>query len=138
MAYMYTLPVSYILDFLTCQFSCFRHVHVSNPSHRVAGFSLAMGTSNLQKHLYNEHLEQWVTSCDDLKIEITAQAALPFVKKFHQEPAETPLESELPQYSKKKEAFVEAILEFIVGDDQVCAFFLLFIKINISLGSQRH
>ena len=63
-------------------------------------------------------------SCDDLKIEITAQAALPFVRKFRQEPAKIPLESERPQYSK--EAFVEAILDFIAGDDQVCAFFLLF------------
>jgi hypothetical protein len=132
--YMCTLRVSYIFDFLTFQFTCYRHVHESNPSHTVADFALTTGTSNLRKHLYNEHLEQWVTSCDDLKIEITAQAALPFVKKFRQEPAETPLESEHPEYSK--EAFVEAILEFIVGDDQVCAYFLIFIKINISLGSQ--
>jgi hypothetical protein len=57
-------------------------------------------------------LEQWVTSCDDLKIEITAQAAIPAVKKFHQEPVDTPLESECPEYLK--EAFVEAILEFII------------------------
>jgi len=79
-------------------------------------------------------LEQWVTSCDNLGIEITAQVALPFVKKICQEPADTPLESECPKYSK--EAFVEAILEFIVGDDQVCAYFLISIKINISLGYQ--
>jgi len=60
--------------------------------------------------------------------------ALPFVKKFRQEPADPHLESEHPEYLK--EAFVEAILEFIVGDDQVCAYFLLSIKINISLGYQ--
>jgi hypothetical protein len=113
---------------------CYRHIHESNPSHTVADFSLVTGTSNLRKHLYNEHLEQWVTSCDDLKIEITAQAAIPAVKKFRQEPVDTPLESERPEYSK--EAFVEAILEFIVGDDQVCAYFPISIKINISLGYQ--
>ena len=93
-----------------------------------------MGTSNLRKHLYNDHLEQWVTACDDLEIEITAQAAIPFVKKFRQEPADTPLESEHPEYTK--EAFVEAMIEFIVGDDQVCPDFLIYVKINISLGYQ--
>jgi len=46
----------------------------------------------------------------------------------------TPLESECPKYSK--EAFVEAILEFIVGDDQVCAYFLISGKINLSPGYQ--
>jgi len=109
---MCTLPVSYIFDFLACQFTCYRHIHESNPDHTVSDFSLATSTSNLRKHLYNEHLEQWVTSCDNLGIEITAQAALPFVKKFLQEPADTPLESERPKYSK--EAFVENIV--LAGD----------------------
>ncbi|KAF8222996.1 hypothetical protein L208DRAFT_1319304, partial [Tricholoma matsutake] len=58
----------------------------------------------------------WVTGCDDLKIKITAQAALPAVHKFHAEPEPTSLEVERQEYTK--EAFVEAILEFIVGDDQ--------------------
>jgi len=48
--------------------------------------------------------------------------------------ADTPLQSECPEYFK--EAFVEVILEFIVGDDQVCAYFLISIKINIGLGYQ--
>ncbi|KAM6494641.1 hypothetical protein JOM56_009264, partial [Amanita muscaria] len=84
--------------------------------HEVANFSTNTGTFNLRKHLYTDHLAQWVTSCDNLKIEITAKAALPFVRKFRQEPVDTPLESERPEYSKK--GFIEAILEFIVGDDQ--------------------
>ena len=75
-------------------------------------------TSNLRKHLYSDHIEEWVTACDDLKIKIIAKAALPAVHKFHDEPGVTPLESERQEYTK--EAFVEAILEFIVGDDQVC------------------
>jgi hypothetical protein len=40
------------------------------------------------------------------------------VQKFRKEPAATPLESERPQYSK--EAFIDAIVDFVVGDDQVC------------------
>ncbi|KAF8231498.1 hypothetical protein L208DRAFT_1276871, partial [Tricholoma matsutake] len=58
----------------------------------------------------------WVTGCDNLKIKITAKAALPAICKFHAEPEPTSLEGECQEYTK--EAFVEAILEFIVGDDQ--------------------
>jgi hypothetical protein len=53
-----------------------------------------------------------------LKIKITAEAALPAVRKFRAEPEPTSLEAERQEYTK--ESFVEAILEFIVGDDQVC------------------
>jgi hypothetical protein len=83
-------------------------------------------TSNLRKHLYSEHIEEWVTGCDDLKIKITAEAALPAVCKFRAEPEPTSLEAEHQEYTK--EAFVEAILEFIVGDDQVC-----FILSNLNM-----
>ncbi|KAF8225786.1 hypothetical protein L208DRAFT_1304945, partial [Tricholoma matsutake] len=62
------------------------------------------------------HIEEWVTGCDDLKIKITAQAALPAIRKFCAEPEPTSLEVEHQEYTK--EAFVEAILEFTVGDDQ--------------------
>jgi hypothetical protein len=68
--------------------------------------------------LYSEHIAEWVTGRDDLKIKITAQAALPAVHEFRDEPEPTSLEAECQEYTK--EAFVEAILEFIVGDDQVC------------------
>jgi len=68
--------------------------------------------------LYSEHIAEWVTSCDDLNIKITAQAALPAVCEFCNEPEPTSLEGERQEYTK--EGFVEAILEFIVGDDQVC------------------
>jgi hypothetical protein len=78
----------------------------------------------LRKHLVNDHIEQWVSACDDLKIPITAKAALPAVRKFRNEPADEPtsLESERPEYSKT--AFVDALVEFVVGNDQVCVYFI--------------
>jgi hypothetical protein len=94
-----------------------RHAHGIDPAYRVSSFGTTTGTSNLRKHLFTDHLEQWVSSCDQLKIPITAKAALPEVQKFRNEPADTPLESERPDYSKS--AFVDALVEFIVGDDQV-------------------
>jgi len=44
---------------------------------------------------------------------------MPSVWKFLDEPEVAAGECERPKYSK--EAFVEALVEFIVGDDQVCA-----------------
>ena len=113
---------------------CYRHIHQSNPAYAVSSFSLITGTTDLQKHLYTEHVEKWVTACDNLKIQITSAAAIQAIRKFCQEPVDTSLESEHTEYSK--EAFVEGILHFIVGDDQVSAYFLTFSKINVSLGYQ--
>lgn len=39
------------------------------------------------------------------------------IREFRNQPAATPLESERPEYSK--EAFIDAIVDFVVGDDQV-------------------
>jgi len=72
----------------------------------------------LWKHLFTDHISEWVTSCDDLNIPITAAAAVEAICKFQKEPATTSLESEHPQFLK--EAFTDAIVGFVVGDDQVC------------------
>ena len=77
----------------------------------------------MRKHLFTEHIDEWVPACQDLNIWISAAAAMPSVRKFLNEPEDTPLESEHPKYSK--EAFVDALVEFIVGDDQVCANILI-------------
>jgi hypothetical protein len=79
---------------------------------------MTTGTGSLKKHLSGEHIEEWVTSCDDLGIKITAEGALPAVREFRVEPEPTSLEGKQQEYTK--EEFLEAILEFIVGDDQVC------------------
>jgi len=43
-----------------------------------------------------DHIEDWVASCNNLKIPITAAAAVKAVCEFHKEPAITSLESECP------------------------------------------
>lgn len=98
--------------------SYFRQAHDLDSTHSATTFGSTTSTSNLRKHLFGEHIEQWVTSCDDLKIEITAAAAKAAIRSFHNLPADSPLDSKRPQYSKK--AFIDALVEFIVGDDQVC------------------
>jgi hypothetical protein len=75
----------------------------------------------LRKHLYTEHIGEWIDSCQKLNVPITAAAALDAIREYRKEPAATPLESERPQYSK--EAFIDAIVDFVVGDDLVQFFF---------------
>jgi hypothetical protein len=96
-----------------------RQIHQTNSEHNIAVFKLTTGILNLCKHLYSCHIDQWVTCCNDLKIPITAKDALAAVCKFWDEPPDTPMESEHPEYTK--EGFVEALLEIVIGDDLVCA-----------------
>lgn len=96
-----------------------RQAHDCDSSHVIADFAMTTSTGTLRKHLAGEHIEKWVTGCDNLGIKITAEGVMPAVRKFRAQPEPTSLEGERQEYTK--EAFVEAILEFIVGDDLVCA-----------------
>jgi len=96
----------------------YRKAHNIDPSHHASDFSLTTSTSNLRKHLFTDHVDEWVTACDSLNIPIVTAPAIEAVRKFRKEPETTSLESERPQYSK--EAFTDAIVDFVVGDDQVC------------------
>jgi hypothetical protein len=100
----------------------YRQIHSTDPSHHVSDFAIKTSTSNLRKHLFTSHIGEWITACENLNLSITAAAAIEAIRKFRKEPATTPLESERPQYSK--EAFIDAIVEFVVGDDLVCFYFI--------------
>jgi hypothetical protein len=94
-----------------------REIRSTDPSHHVTDFGVTTSTSNLRKHLFTDHIGKWTASCENLNIPITTPAAIEAIRKFRKEPATTSLESERPQYSK--EAFIEALVDFVVGDDQV-------------------
>ena len=79
---------------------------------------------NLWKHLFTDHCEKWITLCENFNITITAAAAVEAICQFLKEPAITSLKSERPKYLK--EAFTDALVDFIDGDDQVCFLFILF------------
>ena len=122
---MYTVQVCQLFYIYIQIFDLnYRKIHSANPSHHVSDFGITTSTSGLRKHLFSDHIEEWVASCESLKIPITAVAAVEAIHKFRKEPATTSLESERPQYSK--EAFIDAIVDFVVGDDLVCvSYFIL-------------
>lgn len=93
-------------------------------SHRVTTFRKSTATGSIRRHLYENHLADWVHVCDGLKIPITAKLAVPgpLVEEYRL--------AQDPRYTKEsgpedlrrefsKEAFVEAILQWIISDDQV-------------------
>ena len=98
-----------------------RHKHASGNRKNIHSFGLNTGTTTLHRHLVSEHIGDWVTSCDKLGIEITAETVAKEVANFRGE-------SEQPEYGTNKkperrnyscEAFVDAILAWVVADDQV-------------------
>ena len=66
-----------------------------------------------------EHLAKWVSTCDQNKIKINAQTVVKEVNAYCSEESTEP--GALPaQVNYSREAFVDAILEWIIAEDQVC------------------
>jgi hypothetical protein len=66
-----------------------RQLKESTPDHEISTFSHSTSVTILRKHLYKNHIEQWVTTCDSLKIPITAKSAEEPVRIFRKVPAPT-------------------------------------------------
>jgi hypothetical protein len=86
----------------------------------VAAFGLKTATSTLRKHLAVEHPNDWISTCDKEHIEIKAYGVQEFIAKYRQEKGEQPPDAEgRPRQPYSREGFVDAIVEWIVTDDQV-------------------
>ena len=74
-------------------------------------------TSTNRKHLTSCHLEAWVMACKRRNISIKNEAAQRAAEGIQPDSADR-----YPRKPYSKEAFVDSIVEFIVGDDLVCSF----------------
>ncbi|KAF7334741.1 HAT family dimerization domain-containing protein [Mycena sanguinolenta] len=95
----------------------------ANPHVGTTKFSTTTSTGVLRKHLYEHHLEAWVEGCDQLKIPITAKEAAPHVEQYRIRKNQKTGSTSTQEPGKKRtkfsqEAFVDAIVEWIVSDDQ--------------------
>jgi hypothetical protein len=100
-------------------------MHAADPRNYTKTYSKATSTGILRKHLFEHHLDVWVAGCDQLNIPIKAKEAKPFVDDYRARKEHTAAGASDPKPQEKRtefsqEAFVDAIVEFIVGDDQVC------------------
>lgn len=108
-----------------------RHESSINIQHENFKFSLDTGTSTLRAHLFTHHLDVWVEGCDKFKINITAANAKASVAEYRarknqgrgtSQSTEGDRPDDLKDFSH--EAFVDAITQFIIADDQVGSLFV--------------
>lgn len=102
-----------------------RYQHTTHPHIQATQYSLKTSTGVLRKHLYECHADAWITGCDQKKIPITAKEAQLAVAEYRQRHGQQ--SSGTSEQSKNtrpfsQQAFLDAIVEFIVGDDQVRSF----------------
>lgn len=79
----------------------------------------------MRKHLYSQHSAHWVDKCDKEGIVISpgdaeAQACAEERRKDRGDTS-GPGASGIPRKTYTPDAFVDALVELIVGDDLVCA-----------------
>jgi hypothetical protein len=90
---------------------------LANPKHVVTKFRSTTGLTNIRNHFVNHHIADWVAACEKFGATIHGVKAQREVRKYKDLPEPTDLESNRPEFSR--EAFVNALAEFVVGDDQV-------------------
>jgi hypothetical protein len=91
---------------------------------KASKFSLKTGTGVLRRHLFEHHADTWIEGCDKLHIPITAKDAQRVVVDYRKRKGQASTNSTEQSKSGRpfsQEAFVDAIIEFVVADDQVCA-----------------
>ncbi|KAJ6576013.1 hypothetical protein DFH09DRAFT_914990, partial [Mycena vulgaris] len=93
------------------------------PHTKSTTFAMTTSSGVLRKHLYEHHLEAWVEGCDKLKYTIKARKTLQYVDAYRARKAGKTGTAPNPEPDKNRqefsqEAFVDALVEFIVGDDQ--------------------
>ncbi|KAK0485399.1 hypothetical protein EDD18DRAFT_1111546 [Armillaria luteobubalina] len=104
-----------------CRFClCQKEVGKSVPFHEYGG----KGTDSLRSHLICHHGDEWITACDELKIKISAKNAREAVWAYREKNPGTgvsedmsPTDSHNREFSR--ETFIDVIMMFVVGDDQV-------------------
>ena len=86
-------------------------------------------TTVRRNHLCESHPNAWITACDKLGIDITAKGAQNTIRNYrkqHNQAASADDPEDLRKHFTP-EAFVDAIVDFIVSDDQVKSFHCVFI-----------
>lgn len=106
---------------------CIRKQKATYPNLIIRPYAPSTSTTGLRKHLADRHLNEWVDSCDEHKIKINGntyatQKAAQYREKRDGMPQDTSSSTVNPTMERlqfSNEAFVDALTDFIVSDDQV-------------------
>ncbi|EAU80422.2 hypothetical protein CC1G_12736 [Coprinopsis cinerea okayama7 len=105
-----------------------RKIYHNRERFKVKKFGLNTGTTVLRTHLYDHHLADWVDSCDEAGISITAEFVQKKVEVHRQSSRQGTGAGTAPQrdssvipqsYPYSHDTFIDALVKWIVSDDQV-------------------
>lgn len=105
----------------------FRKAHAIDTNYEIVHYSKPTSTTVLHKHLCDCHVNTWISSCTELNINITAKAVQSTVNAYRRkyEGFSQPTEGNGAEHicqTYSQEAFLDALVDFIVSDDQVWTF----------------
>lgn len=103
-----------------------RELHAANKNHHVSHFSVRTSTGPIRSHLNLHHHDSWVKTCHELGIKIK----LPGIQGTINEDGIID-DGGCPRRPFSPENFVDALVEFIVGDDMVRVISLFMILLLI-------
>lgn len=97
-------------------------VHI--PDFSVTKYAVGTSTYGLRKHLCNNHLDEWAKQCKEKKLVIGGEEARAIVADYWRQRGEmvdgaNSSQSNQARLSFTAENFIQAILKFVVSDDQV-------------------
>ena len=106
-----------------------RGKHALNPQYMVTQYGKNTSTTIYQKHLCESHLGAWITTCDKLSIDITAKSAQNTIQNYPKQHNQVSSADEPEDLWKRftPGAFVNAIVDLIVSNDQIKSFYCTFI-----------
>lgn len=109
----------------------YSHTQSVNPSFEVYPYATDTATGILCAHMYNEHIKEWVTTCDKFKILITAERAqVPVANYWSKDTTSSSNDRPLNIHEYSHEAFVDGITEFIIANNQVFIYYSPFYLSN--------
>ena len=98
----------------------FRQQKAADPRHHVMNFSLKTGSGTMHSHLSHQHTHNWILTCNTNDIKITATGVHEILVEYQSSQGEEHTDSANKSHKPySREAFVDALVEFIVVDDQV-------------------
>lgn len=101
------------------------HIHNVNAGHKVVSYSIKTTTGVIRRHLFKEHKEVWFDACKKFGFEVSGdEYKLAYTQYFSLPQKQPSSEESRPKFTP--EGFVDALTEFIVGDDLVCILFEFF------------
>ncbi|KZT25935.1 hypothetical protein NEOLEDRAFT_1199686, partial [Neolentinus lepideus HHB14362 ss-1] len=95
------------------------HQKAVAPNTKVTTFGAKTSTTGMRKHLCERHADPWIQACDKLQISIKAKEALKAVADYRRRQGQAPVSDSMQMRRPFSDAaFLDAIVEFIVANDQ--------------------